>query len=690
MLPRVYARVFKNYSSKMSIFVQKLNPITGLNDWTVQQEDYDYHQEVARSSFADMLHDTERNQKYESALKSAIKMMHANGKKANVLDIGTGTGLLSMMAVKHGADSVVACEAFVPMSECAQKVIKRNGFNEKIKIIPKRSTELTVGPNGDLSTRCNILVTEVFDTELIGEGAMATFTHAHKVLLEKDCIVVPQSATIYAQVVESPFIQNWNKLKDVYDDEGKLLIKIPPMIRNCAGSAAVHDLQLSQINLDLVKFLTAPVPVFRFDWSGRTPLIFEQSTIHSIRANRAGVAQAVFMWWDLQMDTEGKVILSCAPHWVHSVAKDCIQWRDHWMQAIYYLPQEVIINRDMEINLISSHDEYSLWFNVRSDLKLTNTDYLKPICECGLHMTVSRTRVGQINDSLRNKKYISLLEKNVNRNSVILVLSDGFYLSLCAAKLGAKKIYYIETNHLSRKILLDFIQHNEISNVEIFENIEALQSHEHLDKINMVFGEPYFLNNILPWDNLLFSYLLKGVKTLLTGDAKIFPKTVVIKALAVKFSDLNKIRLPLGECEGFLMKDFDELIQTSSNISDDNVEAQPLWEYPGIALSKTLEIITIDLTSIPEKVIERSGQFDIEERQGPCNGIALWVEWINDEDLKNVISSGPILSPQIGHSIDWDVHTRQGVCLFADRSTSKIDYTFKFDFNEGNISFRCN
>ena len=36
--------------------------------------------------------------------------MHHRGLPANVLDIGTGTGLLSMMAVTCGADSVTACE----------------------------------------------------------------------------------------------------------------------------------------------------------------------------------------------------------------------------------------------------------------------------------------------------------------------------------------------------------------------------------------------------------------------------------------------------------------------------------------------------------------------------------------------------------------------------------------------------
>lgn len=44
----------------MSIFTQCLNPITGIASWEEKDEYYDYHQEVARSAFADMLHDHER------------------------------------------------------------------------------------------------------------------------------------------------------------------------------------------------------------------------------------------------------------------------------------------------------------------------------------------------------------------------------------------------------------------------------------------------------------------------------------------------------------------------------------------------------------------------------------------------------------------------------------------------------
>ncbi len=37
------------------------------------------------------------------------------------------------------------------MAKCARQVIKDNGMSDKIKVVPKRSTELTVGP-GNVQT----------------------------------------------------------------------------------------------------------------------------------------------------------------------------------------------------------------------------------------------------------------------------------------------------------------------------------------------------------------------------------------------------------------------------------------------------------------------------------------------------------------------------------------------------------
>lgn len=177
-----------------------------------KNEVFDHYQEVARSGFADMLHDTERNHKYSMAIEEAITTMKIRGKKANVLDIGTGTGLLAMLAAHHGADSVVTVEAFSPVADIARKIIKENGFADKIKIVSKHSTEVSVGEGKDLEQKANILVAEVFDTELIGEGAIKTYNHAHRYLMDRDCISVPHSADVFIQIVNCELACNWNTM----------------------------------------------------------------------------------------------------------------------------------------------------------------------------------------------------------------------------------------------------------------------------------------------------------------------------------------------------------------------------------------------------------------------------------------------------------------------------------------------
>lgn len=50
----------------------------------------------------------------------------------------------------------------------------------------------------------------------------------------------------------------------------------------------------------------------------------------------------------------------------------------------------------------------------------------------------------------------------------------------------------------------------------------------------------------------------------------------------------------------------------SSRISDDIVEAQPLWEYPGIALTEEQEIANISMLYPPENILENHGVFNLK------------------------------------------------------------------------------
>ena len=55
----------------------------------------------------------------------------------------------------------------------------------------------------------------------------------------------------------------------------------------------------------------------RFDFSGKTALPFENTSMLTTKMLNSGNVDAIFMWWDLEFDDEGEIILSCAPRWAH-------------------------------------------------------------------------------------------------------------------------------------------------------------------------------------------------------------------------------------------------------------------------------------------------------------------------------------------------------------------------------------
>ncbi|XP_016407491.1 protein arginine N-methyltransferase 7-like, partial [Sinocyclocheilus rhinocerous] len=595
----------------MKTFCGRANPTTGALDWVEESEEYDYHQEIARSCYADMLHDKDRNEKYYEGIRAAVSRVKARGERVVVLDIGTGTSLLSMMAVTAGADYCYAIEVFKPMATlnlCHINTVMNTIICITLHCI-LANINVFVSVDGDMQERANILVTELFDTELIGEGALPSYEHAHMHLVQAGCEAVPHRATIYAQLVESDMLWKWSQLQPIEVDGNKLLPTLA--VVKCAGAPSVCDIQLSQVPPESFTPLGPICTMFSVDFS-KPVSSTAQSYMAQFKAQTSGRAQVVLSWWDIDMDPDGNIVCTMTPSWNYS-DPHTYPWRDHWMQSVYFLPAEENVSEGEELNLIVSHDDYSLWYSLtqseQNDVKVAK---FRPCCTCQAHLVWTRPRFGELNDEQRTESYVNALRSILKPDSVCLSVSDGSLLPIFAHLLGSKKVFSLENSGMAKQVIEQVLHANSLKHgVQLLEIRPEQLSLADLEgnQISVLMGEPYFSTSLLPWHSLFFWYCRTAVAQLLHPNATILPRAATLYIVAVEFRDLWRIRAPCGTCEGFDVSPMDEMIQQSLDYRESwEAEPHPLWEYPCRALTKPRPVMTFDFTQcVPEQPINSDG-----------------------------------------------------------------------------------
>lgn len=141
-----------------------------------------------------MLADSDRNDAYARAIRETV----APGDV--VLDIGTGSGLLAMMAAKAGAAKVIACEANPALAATAREIVRRNGYGEIVEVVAERS--MVLARSGALAEGADVVVSEIFSHDLIDEGAIRSLNHAMKRLAKPGARIVPSSASVEVALAE--------------------------------------------------------------------------------------------------------------------------------------------------------------------------------------------------------------------------------------------------------------------------------------------------------------------------------------------------------------------------------------------------------------------------------------------------------------------------------------------------------
>jgi type II protein arginine methyltransferase len=227
-----------------------------------------------------IVRDQIRNQAYEDALRRAVFP------GARVLEIGTGTGLLAMMAARAGA-TVTTCEADPAVAAAARDVIAANGLSDRIRVVNKHSTALELADLG--GERADILVSEIVSNDLLGEGALPAHADAIPRLLKAHAPVIPARGRIRVALAED---SGWVNQR-MGEASG---FDLTPFNRLAAPR---RDMPVQSARIAL-RSEAADLFAFDFaagDWPDRRTML----TLASL----GGAINGVVMWMALEMDSAG-------------------------------------------------------------------------------------------------------------------------------------------------------------------------------------------------------------------------------------------------------------------------------------------------------------------------------------------------------------------------------------------------
>ncbi|XP_028400037.1 protein arginine N-methyltransferase 1-like [Dendronephthya gigantea] len=312
-----------------------------------------------------MLRDRPRTESYREAMLQNRTLFE--GKV--VMDVGCGTGILSLFAAEAGACKVYSIEAS-NVALIARDIVKRNNLQNIIEVFSCQVEDFIL-PG---SEKVDIIISEWMGFYLLHESMLDSVVLARDKFLKESGCMFPCLATIYA----SP-----SNLNGFYNEEISFWDNLYGFDFSVVREAVLQNKQQSPqvILVDGSELTAEPEVVKQFDLMNVTVddiMQFEsQFFTSSIQKN---ICRGIVLWFVCEFPTEpkfkGNLTLSTAP--------SCPE--THWKQTAIVLPTEIhleagdVIGFSIKLSQSSSnHRHYNIQVEVLSD----EVEHPMP-CNCGL------------------------------------------------------------------------------------------------------------------------------------------------------------------------------------------------------------------------------------------------------------------------------------------------------------------
>ena len=287
----------------------------------------------------EFLHDKPRTLAYEKACEAVIQPGE------HVLEIGTGSGILALIAARAGAQLVSTAEKVRWVAAAARRVMKDNAtVGSRVQVYSAASQELWTdvqdgrAADARLPSRAHVLLSEIVGNELVDEGMLGSLRDALSRLCQpspgKTFRAIPARGRLIAAAIDAPSLavpvrSGMETFGTAYGFQFKAMNQLlaaqgerQPFSQSMetAEDSEEEELYMARsLSHDVVDskhwkrtWISKPATLFELDLSSPdTPL--SGSVSIPMRTTKSGALTAIMVWVELDMDAAGTIQLSSAP-----------------------------------------------------------------------------------------------------------------------------------------------------------------------------------------------------------------------------------------------------------------------------------------------------------------------------------------------------------------------------------------
>ncbi|KAK7738529.1 Nuclear SAM-dependent mono-and asymmetric methyltransferase [Cytospora paraplurivora] len=278
-------------------------------------EQHYFNRWLTKGIHEEMLKDEVRTRSYMNAI---VQNKHLFKDKV-VLDVGCGTGILSMFAAKAGAKHVIGVDMSTIIFK-AREIVEVNGLTDKITLIQGKMEEIELP-----FPKVDIIISEWMGYFLLYESMLDTVLYARDRYLQKDGLIFPDKATIFVAGIEDGDYKDekigfWD---NVYGFD------YSPLKHTALSEPLVDTVEMKAV-------VTDPANVLTLDLYTCTVADLAFSIPFELRARRDDFIHALVAWFDIEFTACHKTIaFSTGPHTKYT----------HWKQTVFYLKDVLTVQQ---------------------------------------------------------------------------------------------------------------------------------------------------------------------------------------------------------------------------------------------------------------------------------------------------------------------------------------------------------